>query len=127
MIKKILFLLLTSPLLHAQNLVPNPSFEDTVECPMQISEIQNAKFWFNCGGTPDYFNACNPDTSLLFLNDASVPNNWIGFQYAATGDAYAGILSSINRPGGGNDKEYVSCRLQDTLQVGVRYYFSFKV
>jgi len=41
------------------NLVPNPSFEDTVNCPYFISEILSCANWLNFGNTPDYFNACS--------------------------------------------------------------------
>ncbi len=50
------------------NLVPNPSFEDTLYCPNVTNQIDAAMGWLNFGNTPDYFNACAP----ISLN---VPNN----------------------------------------------------
>jgi hypothetical protein len=32
---------------EAQNLVPNPSFEDTIHCPTDYGYITQAKEWFN--------------------------------------------------------------------------------
>ena len=74
-----------------QNLVPNPSFEDTVHCPNanNTGTIQ-AKYWF---GVYDsvfayYFNACSSPQEF------GVPlNQGTGFQYAKDGDAYAGIIN----------------------------------
>ncbi len=69
------------------NLVPNAGFEDYTQCPDNWDQLNRVKDWFNVNGqTPDYWNSC--DTSDL----ASVPYNKAGFQYAATGNAYAGLL-----------------------------------
>ena len=63
----------------AQNLVPNPSFEDMVQCPPGWTQIEFATGWINPNGySPDYFNSCVPDTGCC--NIFSVPNNSYGFQ-----------------------------------------------
>ena len=102
----------------AQNLVPNPSFEDTLACPDGLAEINYANGWINFGVTPDYYNACA--TSFV-----SVPNNCGGYQQPASGNAYAGLytkeLPNIN------GREYIGIKLADTLQIGNTYYISFKV
>ncbi|MEO5569521.1 MAG: hypothetical protein ABIT08_07925 [Bacteroidia bacterium] len=59
--KKICTLILIAMLstsAKSQNLVPNPSFEDTVHCPDHGGNIDQATGWINCGITPDYYNAC---------------------------------------------------------------------
>ena len=59
-LSSIILLLIASHCL-AQNLVPNPSFEDTVHCPVPplgTGLIQDAVGWINLGFTPDYYNPC---------------------------------------------------------------------
>lgn len=78
---------------YAQNLVPNYSFEDTLQCPIGngISPITYSPPWFSpTNSTANYFNSCNNFSW-------GVPNNVGGIQYARTGKSYAGIinLSSI--------------------------------
>jgi hypothetical protein len=41
------------------NLVPNPSFEDTLGCPSAAGEINKATGWTTLCGSPDYYNTCN--------------------------------------------------------------------
>ncbi|MCX6199441.1 MAG: hypothetical protein NTY88_09500 [Bacteroidetes bacterium] len=53
-----LFLLLAQ-FVQGQNLVPNPSFEDTDVCPVGIGDVEKATGWGSYSYTPDYFNACN--------------------------------------------------------------------
>ena len=70
----------------AQNLVLNSSFEDTITCPNSTSQIYYSQNWFEpyfCSS--DYFNICNS-------NIVSLPTNYVGFQYAEQGNAYAGIV-----------------------------------
>lgn len=107
--------------------MPNPSFEDTVQCPTVKGIVANAANWLNFGGTPDYYNSCNnyPDTDFYF--GCSVPANWTGFQYADSGDAYAGLYNANIYTNGGVDREYIGIKLIDTIQPGVLYFFSFKV
>lgn len=82
------------------NLIPNPSFENIVNCPTMESQIYLAEPWFqpilcSWGGnvdicsSSDLFNSChipNPP----FAN-VDVPINDFGFQFARTGNGYAGI------------------------------------
>lgn len=93
------------------NLVPNPSFEDTVECPHFASEIYKAAGWHTSKYTPDYFHQCD------WLNGySSVPGNFRGYQFAEDGDAYAGIATySRNAP---NFTETFTCQLLSTLIIG---------
>lgn len=56
------------------NLVPNFSFEIYDTCPNTQVKIQYAMGWskYSFGiSTPDYYNACSPDTVL------GVPNNFL--------------------------------------------------
>ena len=74
----------------AQNLVPNPSFEDTVSCPDNLAQIDKAVGWSSYRITPDYFNSCS---SASAFPSVSVPSNQWGTQSAKTGNAYAGLIT----------------------------------
>src|ERR1700722_4176269 len=76
-------LLFCATRLRAQNLVPNPSFEDTVSCPTSVDEVYRAVAWSSFGETPDYFNSCG-------IDEVGVPKNELGYRSAATGHAYCG-------------------------------------
>jgi hypothetical protein len=105
-----------------ENLVPNPSFEDTVNCPTYISQLHNARHWFSpTSNTPDYFNACFDD----WVNASpDVPVNAWGTQNAHFGNAYAGFATYYSAP---NGREYIATQLTDTLKSGKRYCFEFFV
>lgn len=113
------FYILNSEFTSAQNLVPNPSFEEFTSCPYDQCQIYMATGWLPMGYTPDYFNECNG-------NDFGVPHNVAGYQSAATGNAYAGgvgcdigIFQSY--------REYTGIQLLTPLTIGTKYYVSFKV
>ena len=54
----IVFFIFFNLSLSAQNLAPNPSFEDTVMCPNLGGQVDRAKFWYTVQNTPDYFHSC---------------------------------------------------------------------
>lgn len=67
---------------HAQNLVPNPGFENYTSCPTnnQFPVVS----WFNPNtATPDYFNPCGTGSN-------APPNVLFGPQRARTGNSFAG-------------------------------------
>lgn len=102
----------------SQNLVPNPSFEDYTLCPNTYYMLPTN--WYTCSGDPDYYNAC--DTTWGF----GVPSNGFGFQEAANGRGYCGFfgISFTSYP---YAKEYLGCQLKNSLQIGHKYYISFKI
>jgi len=108
-----------SPTLKAQNLVPNPSFEDTVACPTILGEINFAVYWSDIGGSPDYYNICATSTSGV-----SVPTNTFGYHYAASGNAYAGFWAKDESSG---YREWLEAPLLSNLQIGTKYYVYMKV
>lgn len=107
-------LLLSFPLLsHAQNLVPNPGFEDTTACVFPIADLDCLNDWSLYSGQ------LNPvlNTSDLCYNGAvffppsSIP--------AYNGTHYIGIdCQPIN-------SEYVQARLTQPLTAGSEYCVSF--
>jgi len=103
----------------AQNLVPNPSFEEYDTCPNWENQVKYAIGWKSCGNsTPEYYNAC----SVNF----SVPSNQAGYQMAVNGNAYCGFYS-FSWAGVTNYREYIGCKLTNTLVFGKKYFVSFKV
>jgi hypothetical protein len=105
----------------AQNLVPNPSFEDTVQCPTDQNQIYYAVGWLEFGMSPDYYNTC----ATYF--QCSIPNHWTGYQLPEPDgtNAYAGLFTK--QPPTINVREYIGIKLLDTLIIGKAYDVSFKV
>jgi hypothetical protein len=103
---------------YGQNLVGNASFEDTVNCPFQSGDIEKAVGWTSFCGSPDYFKSCNE-------YDWGVPTNIFGHQLAASGNSYSGFISYYS--GQTNLREFPACQLSSPLNIGERYYISFKV
>jgi len=102
----------------SQNLVENPSLEDYTSCPFAGCQIHKAVGWSSYSYTPDYVNSCN-------TGNFSVPNNFAGFQNAATGNAYANFFCF--GPAAPNRREYIGRQLSNPLLVGQKYYASIKV
>ena len=114
-------------LAHCQNLVKNWSFEDTIKCPEDASQLERAKYWINpTAGTPDLFNACFTDTPYPPMNpNVGVPYNYFGYQEAKTGKGYAAAIFFYK--GSPNVREYMATELIKPLEVGKKYYVSFYV
>lgn len=117
------FLLLTCGLCFGQNLVPNPSFEDYAICPNSFSQISRATGWWSARPTADYFNICSPYYPRPYTC-VNVPSNSFGDRTPASGNGYAGV---IGKQGHDEHREHIGGELISSLQVGVRYYVSFKV
>lgn len=115
---------------HAQNLVPNHSFEEYTECPTGTSQIEKATGWKAYGvtwGTPDFFHECSTDTFFHWVM-AGVPNNMMGHQYAKDGAGYAGVSTYHPNDGNGEPwREVIGIQLKDQLIPGTEYYVSFWV
>jgi len=101
---------------QAQNLVPNPSFEDTIVCPFSANEVNAAVSWHPSRESPDYYNVCNTFT-------VGLPLNFSGYQYAQNGNAYMGFVTysrnSIDA------REHFTCQLISPLTIGTKYFLSF--
>lgn len=101
-----------------QNLVPNPSFEDTVSCPNSANQIGKAANWHASRESPDYFNECD-----WITGNTAVPMNFCGFQYAHTGVAYCGFVAFARSVPDG--REIFTCPLLSPLIIGKKYIISF--
>lgn len=100
----------------AQNLVPNPSFEQYDTCPNFYGQLNRAIPWFNpTTASPDYFNTCTP----------MVPATGLGIQNPVSGNAYAGFFAYYDFPS--DYREYLEIQLQNSLLPSIKYYITFYV
>ncbi|NOG94459.1 MAG: gliding motility-associated C-terminal domain-containing protein [Bacteroidetes bacterium] len=116
--------------LHTQiNLVPNASFEDTINCDNWM-KINYAKGWFqpqtphlDPGGSSDLFHECS---SML-----GVPSSiWGGYQYAKTGKSFSGIVLYVKPksfPEAYRYREYIENKLIMPLKKDVIYCIGFHI
>ena len=121
----VIFLYLVSNA-NAQNLVLNPSFEDTIACPTTTAIPMQCEYWYTATmNSPDYFSE-QPD---IFCGTSPVPLSNVGFQYAHTGVAYVGLAPFVSTtfPSFANRREYIGGILSDTLKQGHEYCVSFYV
>lgn len=98
---------------NAQNLVPNSSFEDTLNCSVYFSRIDVAHPWFSAQGTPDL---CTIHSSCSNCPSTGPQS----FQEARTGNAYAGIYFYQTSPNF-CVREYMEVELLQPLDSGVNY------
>jgi len=110
----------------SQNLVLNPSFEDTIACPTTTAIPMQCEYWYTANiGSPDYFSE-QPD---IFCGTSPVPLSNVGYQYARTGVAYVGLAPFFTTifPSYVDRREYIGGILSDTLKQGHEYCVSFYV
>lgn len=109
---------------QAQNLVPNGSFEDHSSCPPYFGFSFLATGWGGPGGigynSPDYFHECD------LTNVVGVPSSEFGYQFAADGQAYMGMITS-SLGGQPYYREFIGAQLTQPLAVGVPVCLSFKM
>lgn len=100
----------------AQNVVPNPGFEDFSSCPVtfNVDNLLECEPWVvPTAGTADYFNACHVGGIV------GVPLNLFGSQAANTGNAYVGGYGYHSGIPG--YREYVQVQLAEPLVGGTSY------
>ena len=101
----------------SQNLVPNYSFETYTICPNGSGQIEYAVPWnaATMNSSTDYFNSCSMGVSGMPYNS--------GFQYARSGNAYAGlILFHVS-----GQREYLQVQLTNPLIQNRTYYVEFYI
>lgn len=109
-------LLVCAAVSYSQNLISNGGFEEYSECPTDISQIDLAIGWENLGISVDYFNSC------CATQHVDVPLNVMGYQFAANGEAYAGLGTYFQ-----DCKEYMQTQLDQPLVPGILTHLSMKV
>lgn len=111
--------------LWAQNLVPNPSFEDHSDCPTvypgswQLNMIELATPWINAKKRPYYFHPCAYSGELR-PPDFGPRSNFFGYKHPRTGLAMMGLHVS-------DDRDYAGIELMQELIEGKTYYVEFYV
>ncbi len=132
----LLFFILNIGIVSSQNLVINPSFENTANgCsgfPFPVEGFTDLNDWDNANSnapgdscsSPDLFSTCNQGIT----NILGVPGNALGYQNARTGDKYAGIIN-YSAPFGLNDqyREYIQGHTSSALVSGQTYCVSMFV
>jgi hypothetical protein len=107
----------------AQNLVLNPSFEDTISTNYTV-HYPICQNWFNANGmTVDYFSPYCQE--LLWGNGFCSPQTVLGFRQAHTGVAFIGLV--IWEPNNHVTKEYAQGFLSQPLVQGGKYYVSMYI
>jgi len=100
------------------NLVPNPSFEDTLTCLYSgLAGINQCSDWYSCRSSPDYWTGC----SQIYV----VPNTVASYQFPHSGDKMIGIATYATQlavPGLFREIPGVDL-IQSTIN-GNKYYFS---
>ncbi len=111
------FLLVFGNVQAQQNLVPNPSFEDTT----------NWNNWYVQNGSTPWFNptSASPDYYSIYPGYGGlVPNNSNqGYQLPKTGNAFAGFYTYL----GGETREYLEIELFDSLKANQTYFVEFSI
>jgi hypothetical protein len=108
----------------AQNLVPNPSFEEYEDCPNNSSQIDLVMNWVVANeGTPDYFNSC----FVSGVSDVGVPENLFGFQSPQHGAGYCGLFTYFWSSAPFDGREYLQVQLTEPLIPNSEYVVSFFV
>lgn len=106
----------------AQNLVPNPSFEDTVSCPIGPDQLSLAQFWYSpTFATTDYYHECSDPYPIGLVG---VPFNWVGYQLPRTGNGYIGLVFDFGTLNP-EYREYAQIKLLEKLKTGGIYKLSF--
>ena len=110
-----------------QNLVLNPSFEDTIRCPIPLTDICATRYWFQ----PNIYqgNVCNSSsTDYIHSCNGYVAFSMRGYQMPRTGEGHAmiavftnGNFQSTNK----NSREYLQGTLSQPLKQNKKYCLEF--
>lgn len=110
--------------LHGQNLVPNWSFEDHLQCPTLFNQIELASGWMKSltnNVAPhhvDYMHTCG-------TGNFQAPDCFWGYQAPATGQAFAAI--STRSPLAPDYRENIHAQLIEPLTPGGYYTLSMRI
>lgn len=115
---RIIAIFLFSVQVYSQNLVENPSFENTGWCSSYIGDFNiSVTNWSTpTGGTTDLFNSCAK-------GNVSVPDNSNGKQHPKSGKNYAGFYLHAEK----DYREYIQTELTKKLKKDKEYTISFYV
>ncbi|MBV6405972.1 MAG: hypothetical protein GFGODING_02757 [Flavobacteriales bacterium] len=105
---------------EAQNLVPNPGFEEYDTCQAHEFGVNGPISWFRTNGTPDYLQSCLP-----YGHFQGLPMNFFTYQEPFEGASCAGMVTYWQN-GPIEYREWIMAPLLEPLVVGQTYYCSFR-
>jgi gliding motility-associated-like protein len=103
----------------AQNLVPNPSFEEYWQCPLTGSNFPDVKEWYVAFDSPEYYHSCST------IPEIGVPQNIAGYQNAIDGNGYGGWAWGIKVTS--PNTELIGVKLTTKLEKERKYCLRFYV
>ena len=106
---------------EAQNLVPNPGFEESDTCAFGLGFTGDLHDWISANGTPDQLQGCQPYGALNGL-----PLNFLTFQQAFEGNACVGLITYHENGQFDQQREWIQAPLLEPMVVGQTYYCSFR-
>ena len=109
------------------NLVPNPSFEDTVDCEVSTQcSLLKAVGWYNPNtATPDVWDFDQSRYCGNPIDTSSSSSQSTGFEWPSDGIRHAGFLCWFG-PGSSFSKDYLGAQLIQTMVAGQAYRVAFK-
>lgn len=108
---------------EAQNLVPNPGFEETDSCWLGVGIFPQGAgptHWYSANVTPDHFMSCLPYGGIN-----SLPFNFLTFQYPFEGANCAGLIT-YHTDGSTEQREWLMVPLLEPMVPGQTYHCSFR-
>ncbi len=112
-------LLVVVPHCEAQNLVPNPGFEESDTCTTMGFGFEGPQSWHSANGTAEYLQSCLP-----YGNPFGLPLNIITYQEPIEGNSCAGMFT-YHQNGPAEYREWIMAPLLQPLEVGQTYYCNF--
>ena len=105
--------------LAAQNLVPNPGFEQSDTCLADEFGVLGPHYWYRTNGTPDHLQSCLP-----YGDFQGLPLNFHTYQEPFEGASCTGLYT-YHQNGSTEYREWIMAPLLEPLVVGQIYYCSF--
>lgn len=104
----------------AQNLVPNPGFEEADSCSDQLPPFVGIHDWYSVNGSPDHLRSCLP-----YGDFRGLPMNFFTYQEPFEGESCAGVYTYWQN-GQTEYREWIMAPLLSPLVAGQTYYCSFR-
>lgn len=104
----------------AQNLVPNPGFEETDTCLADEFGALGPHYWYRTNGTPDHLQSCLP-----YGDFQGLPMNFFTYQEPFEGASCAGMYTYLEN-GSTEYREWIMAPLLEPMVVGQTYYCSLR-
>lgn len=122
-----LCLFFSNLVLSQVNLIPNPSFEDTIQIPNSISQLSRCKNWYAASVTPDFYSTFSPPPAFGSCS-VTIPNNWVGHQFPKHGNNYCGQLMQLtNTAFSPTLSTYEAIGVKLIQPLNKKYLYSFKL